>query len=480
MTADRQTLVAGVDSSTQSTKVMVCDADTGEVIRSGRAEHPDTTEVDPQVWWDALGAASGGLLSGVRAVGIAGQQHGMVTLDEKNSVVRPALLWNDTRSGQAAADLTDELGGPQVWADAVGAVPVASFTITKLRWMAEHEPGLADRVARVLLPHDWLTWRLLGDGAEPVTDRGDASGTGYYSAASAAYRTDLLSHAFGGRTPELPRVLGPAEAAGHTPDGVLVSAGTGDNMAAGLALELDEGDVVVSLGTSGTVFGVSETQPADPSGTVAGFADATGRFLPLACTLNAARVLTATASMLGTDLAGLDRLALTAEPGAGGLTLLPYLDGERTPNLPDASGSLIGLRRANMTQENLARAAVEGMLCGLAAGLDALRAHGLVARRVLLIGGAAQSAAVRAAAPAVFGVPVAVPPPGEHVAIGAARQAAWALSASTSSGQADPPRWQGSATVHLDEPTSAEAAAGEQARHRHAEAREQVHGMPRS
>lgn len=478
MTADSQTLVAGVDSSTQSTKVMVCDARTGEVVRSGRAEHPDTTEVDPQVWWDALGAAGDGLLEDVRAIGIAGQQHGMVTLDESGAVVRPALLWNDTRSGQAAADLTAELGGPSAWAEAVGLVPVASFTVTKLRWMAEHEPGLADRVARVLLPHDWLTWRLLGGdaGTVPVTDRGDASGTGYYSSASGTYRTDLLTSAFGGRSPELPRVLGPAEPAGHTENGVLVSAGTGDNMAAALALEIDEGDVVVSLGTSGTVFGVSDRQAADSTGTVAGFADASGRFLPLACTLNAARVLTATAGMLGTDLAGLDRLALAAEPGAGGLTLLPYLDGERTPNLPDATGTLLGLRRASMTPENLARAAVEGMLCGLAAGLDALRAHGITVRRVLLIGGAAQSAAVRAAAPAVFGVPVAVPPPGEHVALGAARQAAWALATSEASGAAEPPRWQGNATVHLGEPPSAEAAEGERARQRHYEARDRVHG----
>jgi xylulokinase len=181
MTADSQTLVAGVDSSTQSTKVMVCDARTGEVVRSGRAEHPDTTEVDPQVWWDALGTAGDGLLEDVRAIGIAGQQHGMVTLDESGAVVRPALLWNDTRSGQAAADLTTELGGPQAWADAVGSVPVASFTVTKLRWMAEHEPELADRVAGVLLPHDWLTWRLLGGGAGTVpapiaaTPRGPAT-----------------------------------------------------------------------------------------------------------------------------------------------------------------------------------------------------------------------------------------------------------------------------------------------------------------
>ncbi|MBK1783985.1 xylulokinase [Prauserella cavernicola] len=471
MTGNRDVLVAGVDSSTQSTKVMVCDARTGVVVRSGRAEHPDTTEVDPAEWWSAFTTATEGLLEGVSAIGVAGQQHGMVTLDDADEVVRPALLWNDTRSGKAAADLTDELGGGQAWADAVGSVPVASFTVTKLRWMAEHEPELADRVARVLLPHDWLTWRLVG--GDPVTDRGDASGTGYFSPAKNEYRTDILAKAFGGRTPELPTVLGPAQPAGHMSDGLLVSPGTGDNMAAALALEVGEGDVVVSLGTSGTVFGVCETSPADATGTVAGFADATGRFLPLACTLNAARVLTATAAMLDVDLAELDRLALAAAPGAEGLTLLPYLDGERTPNLPEAAGSLLGLRRANMTPENLARAAVEGMLCGLAAGLEAVREHGITVRRVLLIGGAAQSASVRAVAPSVFGVPVVVPEPAEHVALGAARQAAWTLA-----GTQDPPRWQGAdQALRLDEPSASDAAEGERIRERHRAARGAVHDL---
>jgi xylulokinase len=467
-------LVAGIDSSTQSTKVVVCDAATGEIVRTGRASHPDGTEVAPSAWWNALREATDGLLDGVGAIGIGGQQHGMVTLDEAGEVVRPALLWNDTRSAKAAEDLGSELG-TESWAKSVGSVPVASFTVTKLRWMAENEPELADRVARVLLPHDWLTWQLLGDGAEPVTDRGDASGTGYFSPATGIYRQDLLAHAFGGRTPELPKVIGPAAAAGHTPDGILVSAGTGDNMAAALGLELVPGDVVVSLGTSGTVFGVSETASADPGGIVAGFADATGRFLPLACTLNAARVLTATAAMLGVELAEFDKLALAAGPGSGGLTFLPYLDGERTPNLPDAKGTLFGLTRSNMTPENLARAAVEGMLCGLAAGLDALREQGLAVRRVLLIGGGAQSAAVRAVAPIVFGVPVVIPEVAEYVAVGAARQAAWALASG-----AEPPRWQedhGKTRLELAEPTEADRAEGHRIQQRHLEARELGHGI---
>ncbi|WP_432836627.1 xylulokinase [Dactylosporangium sp. CA-092794] len=432
------TLVAGVDTSTQSTKVLVCDADTGAVLREGRAVHPDGTEVAPVYWWRAFEeATTGGLLDGVAAIGVGGQQHGMVLLDEAGAVIRDALLWNDTRSAGAAEDLIAELpGGAAGWAEAVGLVPVASFTVTKLRWVARHEPAIAARAASVLLPHDWITHRLRADPATgPTTDRGDASGTGYWSPATGQYRTDLLRLAFG-RDLALPRVAAPAEAVGETAGGALLAPGTGDNMAAALGLGLRPGDVVVSLGTSGTVFGVAEAPVADPTGTVAGFADATGRHLPLVATLNAARVLTAVAGLLGVPLSELDDLALTAEPGAGGLTLLPYLDGERTPNLPAARGLLNGLTRGNANPANLARAAYEGMLCGLADGLDAVRSLGVPVERILLIGGAAASAAVRAIAPSLLGMPVGVPAPGEYVALGAARQAAWTLH-----GTAEPPQW---------------------------------------
>jgi xylulokinase len=474
MASDRRTLVAGVDSSTQSTKVVVCDADTGQVVRHGSAAHPVGTEIHPDLWWQAYTTATGGgLLDDVRAIAVGGQQHGMVTLDDTGEVVRPALLWNDTRSASAARDLVAELGGPAAWADAVGSVPLAAFTVTKLRWLAQHEPELADRVHDVLLPHDWLTASILGGGTirpgVAVTDRGDASGTGYWSPLTGQYRTDLLELAFG-RAIGTPPVLGPDEAAGRTAGGMLVAAGTGDNMGAALGLGLEPGDIVVSLGTSGTVFGIHTEGTTDATGVVAGFADATGRFLPLVCTLNAARVLAAAAAMLGTDLVGLDRLAMKAEPGAGGLVLLPYLDGERTPDLPDATGTIGGLTRTNATPENLARAAVEGMLCGLADGLDALRAQGLQARRVLIIGGAARSSAVQAIAPSIFGAPVTVPEPLEYVAIGAARQAAWALH----SGGAGPdaPIWvPNSVTVRpLDD-----SAAGERVRMAYGELRETIH-----
>jgi xylulokinase len=358
----------------------------------------------------------------------------MVALDPAGAVVRPALLWNDTRSAAAARELVDALGAAE-WARAVGSVPVASYTVTKLRWLARHEPHLADRTTRVVLPHDYLTWCLAGRVGDPVTDPGDASGTGYWSAASGRYRPDLVELALG-RQLDLPVVHGSAEPVFETPAGAVLAAGTGDNMAAALGVGAGDGDVVVSIGTSGTVFAVHERATADATGAVAGFADATGRFLPLVCTLNAARVLAAASRLLGTDQDGFDRLALEAPPGAGGLVLLPYLEGERTPNRPAATGVLAGMRDANATPANLARAAVEGMLCGLADGLDALRAVGVGCQRILLVGGGARSRAVRELAPAILGAPVTVPAPAEYVADGAARQAAWTLA-----GAPEPPRW---------------------------------------
>ena len=437
------TLVAGVDSSTQSCKVLVCDADSGEVVRRGYAPHPDGTEVDPEAWWDALqvALADAGGVEDVAALSVAGQQHGMVCLDRDGEVVRPALLWNDTRSAQAARDLIDELGGgdegARAWADAVGLVPVASFTVTKLRWLADHEPENAARTAAVCLPHDYLTWCLAGrDGLESlVTDRGDASGTGYWSAATGEYRHDLLEHALGRRV-IVPQVLGPAAEAGRCPTGQLLGPGSGDNAASALGLGARPGDVIVSIGTSGVACAVSEEPVMDVSGAVAGFADATGRHLPLVATLNAARVIDAAARMLGLEHDELSRLALSVPPGADGLVLVPYLEGERTPNRPGATGAVHGLRLANSTTAHLARAAIEGMLCGLADAVDAVRSLGPPIERTILVGGAARSEAVRVVSSAVLGTPVSVPSPGEYVARGAARQAAWVHS-----GASAPPPW---------------------------------------
>jgi xylulokinase len=436
-------LVAGVDSSTQSTKVVLCRAEDGEIVGQGSAPHPGGTECDPEAWWDALQQAGSGLLARAAAVGIAGQQHGMIALDEAGTVVRPALLWNDLRSAAAAADLVRERGGPGWWAEAVGSVPTASFTVAKLRWLAGHEGASAARTAAVMLPHDWLTWRLRGGAAGPAglpvyaatTDRGDASGTGYFSPRTGCWLPELAAAAIG-HPLALPRVAPPAAAVGETSWGALIAAGTGDNMGAALGLALEPGDVAISIGTSGTAFAVSQVPAADPSGAVAGFADASGAFLPLVCTINAAGVLSAAAGLAGCTLAELSDLALAGEPGAGGITLLPYLDGERTPDRPGATGVLRGLSTSNASRQNLARAAVEALLASLASAAQLLAAQGVPHRRVLLIGGGSRSPAVRALAPGIFGAPVLVPEPGEYVARGAARQAAWALG-----GTPAPPDW---------------------------------------
>lgn len=438
-------LVAGIDSSTQSCKVMVCEAASGTVVRSASQPHPGGTEVDPGAWWQALqrAIADAGGLDDVAAVAVGAQQHGMICLDRAGEVVRDALLWNDTRSSGAADELIDDLGGAGEWAREVGVVPVASITATKLRWLADNEPGHADATAVVCLPHDWLTWRLTGssDIGDLHTDRSDASGTGYFSAETGQYRDDLLALAMRGRQPLVPTVLGPHETAGVTAAGAALGPGAGDNAAAALGLGAGPGDCVMSLGTSGVVSAVGERASHDPDGIVAGFADATGRQLPLVCTLNGAPVLAAVAGMLGVDFDRFAELALSAPAGSEGLVWVPYFDGERSPNLPAARGALQGANTTNLTPANVARAAVEGLLCSMAYCIEKIAEQGVEVRRVLLVGGGAHSLAVRRLAPAVLGRPVDVPTPGEYVARGAARQAAWVLT-----GGVEPPQWRIEAT----------------------------------
>lgn len=422
--------VAGVDSSTQSTKVEIRDLDSGEIVASSSSPHPavtpPTSEQDPQRWvaafeeaWASAGSPD------VAGISIAGQQHGMVALDADDRAIHPAKLWNDTESAPDAAWLRAQLAsgdddGSHAWATAVGSVPVAAYTATKLSWLHRTHPDVWAKLARVLLPHDYLTFRLTGRYA---TDRGDASGTGYWSPATDAYRWDILDLIDSSIdwTTVVPTVLGPLDAAGLW-NGVPVAAGTGDNMAAALGLGLRAGDAALSIGTSGTAFTVAEAPTGDPSGAVSGFADATGRFLPLVCTSNAAKVLDTFARLLGVDHAEFDRMALSADR-AQRPVLLPYLDGERTPNRPDAHGVLAGLR-SDVTREEIARAAVDGVACGLVDALDALRRSAPVSGRVVLTGGGAGSQALRSVIAGLVDVPVVVATVAQAVATGAAVQAA--------------------------------------------------------
>ncbi|PJE99699.1 xylulokinase [Streptomyces carminius] len=425
MAAPEGPLVVGVDSSTQSTKALVVDAATGEVIARGQAPHTVTPdhESDPEQWWEALCAAleqCGPVVHQAAAVSVGGQQHGLVTLDGQGRPVRPALLWNDVRSAPQRDRLVAELGGPEVWAERFGSVPAASFTVTKWAWLREMEPENAAAVRAVRLPHDYLTGRLTGQG---TTDRGDASGTGWWSTATESYDQGILEHV-GLSSDALPRVLGHGEAAGTVrpldglplPQGALVAAGTGDNMAAALGLGLRPGQPVLSLGTSGTVYAVTTRRPADPTGTVAGFADARTDWLPLACTLNCTLAVDRLAALFG-----LDREAV--EPG-GGVTVLPFLDGERTPNLPYASGTLTGLRH-DTTPGQILQATYDGAVYALLAALDlVLDADAAPDTPILLIGGGARGTAWRETVRRLSGRPVQVPRAQELVALGAAAQAA--------------------------------------------------------
>jgi xylulokinase len=469
-------LVAGVDTSTQSCKIVVRELGSGKLVRSANANHPDGTEVHPDAWWTAFKEAVADLggLSDVASISVGGQQHGMVLLDEDGEVIRPALLWNDTRSAIAAEDLIAELGaktvenspaaakdgghvseiGAKAWASSIGSVLVASITVSKIRWVAASEPENAKRIAAICLPHDWLSWRIAGfgprsQGFEPnfdelYTDRSDASGTGYFDATAdtgrGEYRRDLLDLALrpAGITSEnikLPKVLQPTESvkAQTFPNaaeqivqvGTLIGPGGGDNAAAALGLGLRTGEVSVSLGTSGVVAAVSSTPTNDASGAINGFADCTGNYLPLACTLNASRDIDAACSILGVDYDGVSDLALNSEPGANGITLVPYFEGERMPNRPTANATLFGLTLDNAKPENIARAFVEGMLLGLNDGIAQMRAMGVYISKIYMIGGSMKSPAVRKIAPAVFERDLTLPTLGEYVADGAARQAGW-------------------------------------------------------
>jgi xylulokinase len=475
-------IVAGLDSSPDFTRIVVCDTDTGAVLRQGYAPHPvegpdDTrpSDVDPQAWLLSLGeAAGGGLLEGVQAIGVSAQANAVVPLDAQGATVRPAMVGGDKRAQVAAADLVDALGGRDAWTQAVGCVPTAAHPLTKLRWLQKTEPDNAARTAVLMQAHDWLVWQLLGRPVRRTTDRGGASGTGYWSAAAGAYRPDLVELALGHQA-MLPEVIGPSDAAGTTPEGLLISAGTGETMAAAFGLGVGLGDAVVSLGASGSVMAVHPEPLHDGTGMITSLADATGMHLPVVTTLNAVRTLRGTAELLGVpDLEGLSDLAMKSTPGAHGLVLLPYLEGERAPHLPHTAGTLTGLRREAMRPEHLARAAFEGMLCGLADALDVLRGRGVDVRRVFLLGPAAELPAVQAAAPSIFGARVVVPQPADYAAIGAARQAAWALG--VSQGTLDPrtpPAWQGAAAQVLD--PGEELAVGQAVRQQFVSVREQTH-----
>lgn len=478
-------LVLGIDSSTQSTKVEARDLETGALVAAGSAPHPATqppvSEQHPDAWWNAMADAIGQLgevRNDVVAISVAGQQHGLVLIDASGRPVRLAKLWNDTTSAPAADRLVRSIGASG-WAHACGSVPVAAFTVAKLAWVAEHDPTSISSASKVMLPHDYLTWRLTG---RHVTDRGDASGTGWFDAASGEYSSHLLAQSGAALDLDcLPVVLGPTEAAGPLMDevaaelglspGVIVGPGTGDNMAAALGLGLRPGDSVMSLGTSGTAYAVSSVPTADESGAVAGFADANGEFLPLVCTLNATKVTDTFTALMGTDRDAFAGLALDADPSIAGPVLLPFLDGERTPNLPSARGALFGIE-TGVSREALALAAHDGVLCGLLEGLDALSSCGVpLDGRRFLVGGGARSAAYRQRYADLAQEEITIPDADETVAVGAAVQAAAVRSGATIDEVAE--RWG----CGLGSTTTPRAGADGDVRERYAARRKSVEDL---
>jgi xylulokinase len=433
-----RTLVAGVDSSTQSSTVVLRRLADGKVVGEARSPHPPTTpprsEQEPASWWNALMDALKQLqarLDQIAAISVGGQGHGLVLLGKDNVALRPAKLWNDTEAAPDAARLR-QLLAPADWAERTGSVPGPALTVSKLAWTERCYPGLVGRAAHVMLPFDYLIYQLSGN---KVTERGGCSGTGYFNPFSNNWDLELASLATPGIDfKKVPAIVESAEAAGkitHIPfselKGALVGSGTGDNMAAALGLGIEEGDTVMSLGTSGTVYSVTPVGVKDASGAINGYADATGRFMPMVTTLNAAKVTDCIRRLLGVTVQEFDSLALEPRPANDSLILIPYLDGERTPDLPDATGRLLNLR-SNSTRAQVARAAVEGVLCGLLEGLDLLAKQGVrLDRRFILTGGAARSKAFRQTLADLTGEPIWIATIAEVAAAGAGVQAAAAL-----------------------------------------------------
>ncbi len=424
-------LVAGVDCSTQSTKVLVVDADNGRVVATGAAANEvdgegGARESDPKGWARSMAAALAetGRAGDVRAISVGGQQHGLVVVDGAGQPLRKAPLWNDTRSGPDARRLVDDLGGPEECAKRVGSVLTSSFTVTHWAWLRRTEPEVAAAARRVMLPHDYLNFCLTGVA---TTDRSDASGTGWWSPAEETYLPGVLGLDAVRLDPALlPEVLAPDGGAGLVTEeaaqqfglvpGIKVACGAGDNAAAALALSFAPGEAALSLGTSGTVYAPSAVPSADPSGTVAGFASADGRYLPLACTLNATVAIDRVSDWLGI---GREHVAPSDE-----VVFLPWLGGERTPNAPTASGTMTGLRYET-DKRSILQAAYEGLVATLleaTAILDHWAPQDMQAP-LLLLGGGARGKAWQDTVRNLSGRPVLVVEMGELVAYGAAIQA---------------------------------------------------------
>lgn len=444
-------LYLGIDSGTQSTKAIVLDLETRQVIAEARAPHTliaglpaGHMEQHPSEWTAALeqtitevvkkiGPAQA---ARIRGIGVSGQQHGFVPLDADGRVIRPAKLWCDTSTVAECALITKKLGGPKAALRHTGSLILPGFTAPKILWLKRHEPKNYARLRHVLLPHDYLNFHLTGTY---FMEAGDASGTALFDVrrrrwSAAAIRAvdprlaDWLpaispSHASPGVVrPELAARLG-------LPAGVVVSAGGGDNMMGAIGTgNVAPGVVSASFGTSGTIYAHAAEPVVDPAGEIAGFCSSDGGWLPLLCTMNVTTVTERVRALFDFDHERLAAAAAAIPAGADGLVLLPYLAGERTPNVPDGSGVLLGLTQRTLTPGHLARAAFEGATMGMNYGLRRLATLGVKAKEIRVTGGGARSPLWRQIMADIFGVPVVAMREDEGAALGGALQAAWCVA----------------------------------------------------
>ena len=433
----------GVDCGTQGTKALLIDEE-GTALGRGYAQHDlveretGAREQDPQWWVDALRSAVGQALSAagrndVRAIGVSGQQHGLVVLDKEQKVIRPAKLWNDTETARQNAELIEMLGGPEACMERFGILPLTGYTVSKLLWLKQSEPENFARIRHILLPHEYLNFWLTG---EMRAEYGDASGTAFFDPRSRSWAKDVLDAIDGGSGQlfaALPRLIGPDEIVGtlrqevaaelNLPASCIVAPGGGDNMMGAIGTgNVRDGVVTLSLGTSSTVYTYAPSPSKDRSGSVAPFCASSGGWLPLVCTMNATNVVTQTLQVLGRTVADIDPALNGTDPGVGGLTFIPFLHGERTPDLPEARGSLLGVSANNFTPENLIRAVIEGVSFGVLAGLD-LILEGRKAEVIHVIGGGSRSKAWRQLLADATGAQIEVPLEEEAGSLGAAIQA---------------------------------------------------------
>ncbi len=441
-------LFIGVDSGTQSVKAVVLDLDTRKVVAEARTPHrliaglpAGHMEQHPADWTAALDEVLRAVTaqidrSRVRGIGVSGQQHGFVPLDAEGRVIRPAKLWCDTSTVAECALITKKLGGPKAAIRKTGNLILPGFTAPKILWLKRHEPANYRRLRHVLLPHDYLNFYLTGNY---FMEAGDASGTALMDVRRRQWSPDAIKAIDPALADFLPPISGSHEAAGFLqpalaaryglPTGVVVSAGGGDNMMGAIGTgNVTPGVVTASFGTSGTIYAYAQQPVIDPQGEIAAFCSSTGGWLPLLCTMNVTTVTEQIRTLFGYDHAALNTAVELAPPGAGGLVLLPYLAGERTPNVPDGSGVLLGLSSTTLKAGHLARAAMEGVTLGMNYGLRRLAALGLKAREIRVTGGGAKSPVWRQIMADVFGVPVVAMVEDEGAALGGALQAAWCVA----------------------------------------------------